>query len=172
LRWVGLPLALAVWLCPRPPAPDAWIAADGSSVAVRKGDEAVLLRPDAKLFAAELWARRRGLLPASTQARDVDYDCDRWSCAPRRNGAGPSIGVIFTRRVSTIEKKAPLFCDWAEVVVVRGEAPPCPRSLTLTESDFARGGSAELYRTATGWKIVWAQDLRGQRPWTLSGNGG
>ncbi len=172
LRWVGLPLALAVWLCPRPPAPDAWIAADGSSVAVRRGEEAVLLRPDAKLFAAELWARRRGLLPAPEEAREADYDCDRWSCAPRRNGEGPPIAAIFTRRASTIEKKAPLFCDWAEVVVIRGEAAPCPHSLTLTEADFARGGSAELYRTANGWRIVWAQDLRGQRPWTLSDSGG
>ena len=165
LRWLGAPLALAVWLCPRPPAPDIWIAADGSTAAIRRGDQAVLLRPDAKLFAAELWARRRGLVAAEEAARDVSYDCDRWSCAPRRGSADPAVAAIFTRRASTIEKKLPLFCDWAEVVVVRGQAPPCPKALTLTEADFQRGGSAELYRTAQGWKIVWAQDLRGQRPW-------
>ncbi|WP_312164194.1 ComEC/Rec2 family competence protein [Phenylobacterium sp.] len=166
LRWLGLPLALSVWLCPRPPAPDAWISADGATVAVRRGDQAVLLRPDAKLFAAELWARRRGLSVASQEARDAGYDCDRWSCAPRQAIADPRIAAIFTRRVSTIEKKQPLFCQWAEVVVVRGDAPPCPAALTLTAADFARGGSAELYRTAAGWRIVWAQDLRGQRPWS------
>ena len=71
-----------------------------------------------------------------------------------------------TRRASTIEKKQPLFCQWAEVVVVRGAAAPCPTALTLTEADFKRGGSAELYRTIDGWRIVWAQDLRGQRPWS------
>jgi competence protein ComEC len=172
LRLIGLPLALSVWLCPRPPAPDAWIAADGSSVAVRRGENAVLLRPDAKLFAAELWARRRGLTLAPADARGSAYDCDRWSCAPRQESDDPRIAAIFTRRSSTIDKKQPLFCDWAEVVVVRGEASACSKALTLTETDFARGGSAELYRTAAGWRVVWAQDLRGQRPWTLSDNGG
>ncbi|WP_332768065.1 ComEC/Rec2 family competence protein [Phenylobacterium sp.] len=174
LRWLGLPFALAVAIYPRPSAPDAWIAADGSTVAVRAGDEAVLFRPDAKLFAAELWARRRGLrVPeGGLAARDRSYDCDRWSCAPRLGAETPRIAAIMTRRPSTIERKLPLFCQWAEVVVVRGEAPPCPGALTLTQADFARGGSAELYREPDGWRIVWAQDLRGQRPWTLSGSGG
>ena len=166
LRWLGLPLALAVWLCPRPPAPEAWISADGSAVAVRRGDEAVLLRPDAKLFAAELWARRRGLIVADVDARDGGYDCDRWSCAPLQKSGDARIAAIFTRRASTIEKKQPLFCQWAEIVVIRGQAAPCPKTLTLTEADFQRGGSAELYRTVDGWRVVWAQDLRGQRPWS------
>lgn len=175
LRWLGLPLALAVALYPRPPAPDAWIAADGSTVAVRDGGEAILFRPDAKLFAAELWARRRGLsVPEDGLAtREASFDCDRWSCAPRAGAAVPRVAAIMTRRDSTIERKLPLFCDWAEVVVVRGEAAPCPKALTLTQADFARGGSAELYRTDAGWRVVWAQDLRGQRPWTgPSGSGG
>ena len=166
LRWLGLPLALAVWLCPRPPAPDVWISSDGAAAAVRRGDEAVLLRPDAKLFAAELWARRRGLTVEEEAAREAGYDCDRWSCAPRQASGDPRVATIFTRRASTIEKKQPLFCQWAEVVVVRGAAAPCPTALTLTEADFKRGGSAELYRTIDGWRIVWAQDLRGQRPWS------
>jgi competence protein ComEC len=51
-------------------------------------------------------------------------------------------------------------------VVVRGEAEPCPDAITLDARDFARGGSVELYRTPEGWKALWAQDLRGQRPWT------
>ena len=169
LRWLGLPFALAVSLTPRPPTPDLWIAADGSTLAVREGRQAVLFRPDVKLFGAELWARRRGLEPApdGLAARDALYDCDRWSCAPRV-GSSPRVAAVFTRRASTIEKKLPLFCQWAEVVVVRGaaSAADCPGPLLLTEDDFARGGSAELYRTASGWRIVWAQTLRGQRPWT------
>lgn len=166
LRWLGLPLALAVWLCPRPAAPDAWISADGAAVAVRRGDQAVLLRPDAKLFAAELWARRRGLTVADPGARDSGYDCDRWSCVPLQTGRDLPIAAIFTRRATTIESKQPLFCQEAAIVVVRGLAAPCANALTLTAEDFERGGSAELYRTATGWRIVWAQDLRGQRPWS------
>ena len=80
-------------------------------------------------------------------------------------GLAGNIGAI-------IDRKQPLFCEWAEVVIVRGDAAPCPQTLTLTRADFARGGSAELYRTESGWKIVWAQDLRGQRPWTISGSDG
>lgn len=169
LRWAGLPFALAVTLTPRPPTPDLWIAADGSTLAVREGKQAVLFRPDVKLFGAELWARRRGLEPATDglAARDALYDCDRWSCAPRL-GSSPRVAAVFTRRASTIEKKLPLFCRWADIVVVRGvaTAADCPKALLLTEDDFARGGSAELYRTASGWRIVWTQSLRGQRPWT------
>ncbi|MDP3856013.1 ComEC/Rec2 family competence protein [Phenylobacterium sp.] len=174
LRWVGLPFALAVALYPRPPAPDLWISADGSTAAVRSGGDAILFRPDAKLFAAELWARRRGLEIAEDglAIRDRSYDCDRWSCAPRQGARTPRVAAIMTRRPSTIDRKLPVFCDWAEVVVVRGEAQACPNALTLTQADFARGGSAELYREPSGWRIVWAQDLRGQRPWTLSGSGG
>ena len=39
-------------------------------------------------------------------------------------------------------------------------------------ADFRKGGSAELYREGQGWRIVWAQPLRGQRPWTVSDSGG
>ena len=46
LRWIGAPLALAVALWPKPMPPDAWIAADGATAAVRSGDAAVLLRTD------------------------------------------------------------------------------------------------------------------------------
>ncbi len=169
LRWAGLPFALAVSLTPRPPTPDLWIAADGSTLAVREGKQAILFRPDVKLFGAELWARRRGLTPAAEgqAARDALYDCDRWSCAPR-SGSSPRVAAIFTRRASTIEKTLPLSCQAAEIVVVRGAASEadCPDVLLLTEDDFARGGSAELYRTVSGWRVVWAQTLRGQRPWT------
>jgi competence protein ComEC len=54
------------------------------------------------------------------------------------------------------------------VVVLRNAFRPesCAAPLVLTGDDFARGGSAELYREGAGWRIVWAQDLRGRRPWT------
>lgn len=180
LRWLGLPLALSVSLCPRPPTPDLWIAADGAALAVSRGGQAIFYRPDAKRFAAELWARRRGLeLPVDPQAaRDVLLDCDRWSCTPRPGVGGPRVAAIWTRRASTIEKKLPLFCQWAEVIVVRGKADPaaCPKALILDEDDFARGGAAELYRSPQGWRAVWAQDQRGLRPWSwgyaLSGSDG
>jgi competence protein ComEC len=59
-------------------------------------------------------------------------------------------------------------CAQADLVVLRNDFRPesCAAPLVLTGADFARGGSAELYRRGEGWRIVWAQDLRGRRPWT------
>jgi competence protein ComEC len=54
------------------------------------------------------------------------------------------------------------------VVVVRASADPaaCPGKLVLTAEQFRRGGAVELYRQDGAWRAVWAQDLRGRRPWT------
>ena len=169
LRWVGLPFALAVTLVPKPTPPDVWVSADGAAVAVRAGRQAVLFRPDVKLFGAELWARRRGLTALETEAgRDRSFTCDHWSCA-----AGP----LAPQKVAAAwNVKRPLkpgrleeLCAASEVVILRNDFRPegCAAPLVLTGADFARGGSAELYREAPGrWRIVWAQDLRGRRPWT------
>jgi competence protein ComEC len=167
LRWVGLPLALAVNLAPRPPQPDLWIAADGAAVAVRQGDQAVLMRPDVRRFAAELWARRRGL-EATTDAtpRDALYACDRWSCVPKPGA--PRIATVWSRRPVPADRMTAL-CRAAEVVIVRGEARArCPGVLVLDATDFRRGGAVELRRTPGGWAATWAQDARGRRPWSWS----
>jgi len=170
LRWAAIPFALAVSLAPRPPTPDAWVSADASTLAVRDGGQAVLMRPDVKLFAAQIWARRRGLdLPAEAQAlRDAAYDCDRWSCLKRPGSTAPPVAAVWTRRVSTTEQKLANFCGRAEVIILRGEASEdaCPGALVLSAPDFARGGSAELYRESGRWRVRWAQPLRGDRPWT------
>lgn len=165
LRWVGAPMALAVALWPRPAPPDAWIAADGATAAVRSGDAAVLLRPDAKRFGAELWARRRGLTPASSSP----YACDRRVCAPAP-GAPARLSLAWSRATPDAETLAGL-CARSEVVVIRGAAPErtpplCADTVLLAADDFARGGAAELYRRPDGWRIVWAQPLRGDRPWS------
>jgi competence protein ComEC len=31
-----------------------------------------------------------------------------------------------------------------------------------------RGGAAEVYREGSGWRVVWAQDRRGRRPWSAA----
>lgn len=175
LRWLGLPLALTVALWPRGAPPDVWVASDGAAIAVRRGGEAALFRPDVKLFGAELWARRRGLqLPEDRlAAREEAYDCDRWSCMPRPGA--PKVAAIWTRRAATIAQKLPAFCSQAEIIVVRGEADKaaCPGAVVLTAADFARGGAVEMSRQPGGWRLTWAQDLRGERPWTaFSGSGG
>lgn len=168
LRWLGAPLALAVLIAPKPPTPDVWISADGAAVAVRSDREAVLLRPDVKRFGAELWARRRGLIPAETaQSRDAGYDCETWSCLPK--GQAPvRLATAWNVRRPLKAGRLEALCAGADVVVLRNDVRPqsCVAPLVLTGADFARGGSAELYRTSAGWRIAWAQDQRGRRPWT------
>jgi len=162
LRWLGLPLACAVMLWPRPPAPDLWIDAEGAAAAVREGDQAILLRPKSRRFAADLWARRRGL---TVSQEPGGFACNRFSCAPEGEGM---VAGWWGKKPPRPEQLAAL-CEGAEVVVVRAAAPTdCPGRVVLDGDDFARGGSAELYRERGGWRIVWAQDLRGVRPWTLS----
>lgn len=165
LRWIGAPMALAVALWPRPTPPDAWIAADGATAAVRSGRAAVLLRTDAKRFGAELWARRRGLEPTTWTL----YGCDRWICAPKLD-APVRLSLAWSRKTPDAEALSGL-CVRSEIVVVRGPSPPrvpplCAETVLLTGEDFARQGSAELYRRPDGWRIVWAQPLRGARPWS------
>jgi competence protein ComEC len=169
LRLAGLPFALAVSLVPRPPAPDAWVSADGAAVAVRSGAAAVLFRPDVKLFGAELWSRRRGLEPLeSAAARDAVYDCDRQSCAPRV-GAPLRLAAAWNLKRPLPPGRLEALCRGVEVVVLRNDFRPesCGAPLVLTGPDFRRGGAAELYRQPDGgWRVVWAQDQRGRRPWT------
>lgn len=176
LRWAGLPFALAVSLVPRGAAPDAWVAADGAAAAVRIGGEAVLLRPDVKRFSAEVWAQRRGLRAAEEgiDARGGRLACGRWSCAPLKGAGVPPVAASWSVRGPTRRDMEEL-CSRAEVVIVRARADrsPCPRSLVLDAGDFRRGGAVELYRSASGWRAVWAQDKRGERPWAprFSGSG-
>ncbi|WP_372786491.1 ComEC/Rec2 family competence protein [Phenylobacterium sp.] len=169
LRWLGLPLALAVNLAPKPATPDAWASADGSAVAIHSAKTAVLFRPDVKLFGAELWARRRGLTPLETEAaRDSAYACDHWSCAPLPN-APVRIAAAWNVRRPLKDGRLGELCNSAEVVILRNDFAPesCPAPLVLTGRDFQRGGAAELYREGPGrWRVIWAQDLRGRRPWT------
>ncbi len=174
LRWAGLPLALAVSLAPRPPTPDAWVSADGAAVAIRSARDAILLRPDVKLFGAQLWARRRGLVPLGTgERRDAAFDCDHVSCAPRP-GAPVRLAAAWNVRRPLKSGRLEDLCGASEVVILRNDFRPesCAAPLVLTGADFARGGSVELYRQGPGrWRIVWAQDLRGRRPWTWGSEG-
>jgi competence protein ComEC len=168
LRWLGAPLALAVALWPRAAPPDAWIAPDGSTAAVRQGREAVLLRPDARRFGAELWGRRRGLLVPQSAAPGPLYACDRRSCAPTAQ-APVALALSWSKTAPDVTVLAAM-CGQAEIVVLRGAvtaAPPaCRDRVMLDADDFAQGGAAELYRRNGEWWIVWAQPLRGVRPWT------
>jgi competence protein ComEC len=166
LRWFGLPLAFAVTLAPRPPTPELWVAADGAAAAVHMGDDALLFRPDVKLFAAELWARRRGLEPIKDEAvRNRQFDCDRWSCAPKPGG--PPVAFVWSRRAIDPARFEAL-CRRAEIVVLRGDTPSgaCSGKTVFDSEDFRMRGALELRKVPGGWSATWAQDLRGRRPWS------
>jgi competence protein ComEC len=133
---------------------------------LRDGRAAVLLRPDARRFASDLWIRRRGLTVSATPEapRDALFDCDRYACLPR-----PGVdAALWAGRRSPKPAEFRELCAPGRLVVLRAAAPPwgCEGAFLLEAADFERGGSAELWRTKDGWRIRWANDLRGRRPWT------
>jgi len=168
LRLLGLPAALAVFLWPRPPAPVAWIASDGGGAAIVFHGASVSLRPDAKQFAIDLWARRRGLEePQNPDAvMKTHFDCNRRRCLPKADDP-IRLAAWWTRRAPSDADMARL-CQDADFVVLRGDETPAPgcAAHVLTGADFARGGSVEIFKAARGWRLVWANPARGVRPWT------
>ncbi|MNY33125.1 hypothetical protein D3C86_1673880 [compost metagenome] len=166
LRWLGLPLAAAVLIWPRPAAPDLWIGDGGTNAAFHQAGEAVVVRPGVRQFAADLWSRRRGL--TLTPRADEGWTCKRSFCAPETSEAGP-VALWWGKKAPSAEQLEAM-CRSAEVVSSRAELPSLPTScagrLVLDGVDYGRGGSVELWRVGTGWKALWAADVRGERPWT------
>ena len=170
LRWLALPAAATVMLWPRPAPPAAWIASDGGAAAIAVHGQAIFLRPGIKQFASDLWARRRGLQEAQDgQAlQSAHYTCNRRRCLPTAPD-GPRLAVLWSRRAPREQDWADL-CAASDIVVVRTQAIPpaeCARARVITSADLNHGGSAEIYRAGDGWRFVWANSLRGQRPWTV-----
>ncbi len=173
LRWLGLPLAAAVTLWPRPPAPLIWVASDGADAAIAVQGREVALRPGVRAYATDLWAQRRGLtVPADMlTARGAMFDCDYWSCAARP-GVRPALGIWWTRRQPKPDRLAEL-CSASDILVLRADVTlpnACRDVLVLRPGDFAAGGAAEIFATKDGWRLAWAQPLRGQRPWSQIGD--
>ncbi len=175
LRWIGLPMAAAVALWPRPPAPVAWIAADGADAAVVVNGQAVALKPGTREYATGLWAQRRDFAtpadPASAQR--ALFDCDKSGCAPEGH-VQPAIAAWWTKRRPKPERLSAL-CERADILILRAsvELPPACRGVrVLGRAAFERGGSAEVFAGPGGWRLEWSAPLRGRRPWTLSDNGG
>ena len=168
LRWLGLPLALAVNLAPRMPSPDLWVAHDAASAAVRVGDAAVFLRPDVRRFGAEVWARRRGLsMTEEAGPSGAGLVCSAHACQP--GGGGLPVAVIWTRRPGVLLREFQAACAKADLIILRAERPegPCATRVVLDDSDFRAGGAVELWRRPDGgWDALWAQPLRGLRPWS------
>jgi competence protein ComEC len=175
LRWIGIPMAFAVALWPRPAPPAAWIANDGSDAAIVIGDEAVALKPISHVYAVQTWAQRRNLrLPTDGETALAGlYDCNRLACAPRV-GLHPMIAAWWTKRKPNPERLAEL-CQGADILILRAETPlpeSCSGVRVLGRAAFERSGAAEIYPSGRDWRIIWAQPIRGERPWTVSDSGG
>jgi competence protein ComEC len=169
LRLLGLPLALAVNLWPRPPAPDIWVASNAANAAVIADGRPMLLRPGVGLFGAQLWMRRYGYEPSADAdpEHDLMFACDRRSCAPQ--GSAPVRLALWAGRKPPKDQAFEKLCESAEVLVLRSPLGPgqaCPSATVFTQGDFARGGAAEMWRQGDGWRIRWAENERGRRPWT------
>ena len=169
LRWIGIPMAFAVSLWPRPPAPVAWIAADGDDAAIVVNGQEIALKPDKRAYATQLWAQRRGFtLPEdATVAQKAAFDCNRNHCSPL-SGTHPALAGWWTIRQPKPDQVETL-CAGAEIVVTRATtdlSPACAHALVLSPRDFAKGGAAEVFKDSGGWRVEWAQPIRGQRPWT------
>ena len=174
LRLIGLPMAMAVLLWPRPAAPVAWIAGDGKDAAVMIAGEAVAMKPGKRLYQTNLWTQRRGLaLPIDPDgAQKAHFDCNRDGCAPL-GPARPAVSGWWTKRKPNAEKLDAL-CDRVDILVMRAEVTVpsgCHGAIVLRQADFRRGGSAEVFPTPSGWRMVWSQPGRGVRPWTVNGVG-
>ncbi len=151
-------------LWPRAPTPDVWIAEGGANAAVVQVGEAQLMLPDVRLFAAELWSRRRGL----PLAEDPAFACSRKACRPAPDADGPQVALWRWRKPPTADEGAAL-CAGVDILVWRARAAPpavCRSARIYSAQDLKLGGSVELRRTPEGWKELWAQPLRGDRPWT------
>lgn len=174
LRWVGVPLAFAVLLWPRPPAPVGWIANDGDNIAVVTGGKMVVLKPGARTYATDLWRARRGFAAPSDPeaARDALYDCNRKGCAPLP-GADPAIGAWWSPRPPPHGVFAAL-CGVSFIVVMRSETPvptECDDRIVLRPNDFTTYGAAEVFKTRSGGlRLSWSEPIRGVRPWTGAGD--
>jgi competence protein ComEC len=175
LRWIGVPMAAAVALWPRPAAPVAWIAADGDDAAVVVAGREIPLKPNTRLYATQLWAQRRGFtLPDdAVAAQRALFDCDRKGCVPL-GGARPALAAWWSKRPPSVARFEKL-CARADILIMRAQATApwaCRNALVLDREAFARGGAGEVFAAPGGWRVAWSQPLRGQRPWSLSGSGG
>ena len=173
LRWLGLPLAMAVMVWPRAPTPDLWIGDGGTQAAFVLDSKAVVTRPGVRQFAVDVWTRRRGVEPVERPTEG--WTCTRFSCAPVIPEAGP-VAVWWGKKAPSSDQLGSL-CTAAEVVSVRASVSELPAAcadrLVLDGTDYVRGGAIELWRdpaSASGWRGVWTADVRGDRPWSRFGD--
>ncbi len=169
LRWIGAPLAFAVMLWPRPPAPVGWIANDGNGAAIVQNGVMIALKPTHTAYATDLWAARRGLKHAADDEaqRNALFECDLKGCTPLPD-THPAIGTWWSTRPPNFDRAADL-CARSEVVLFRAlvDPPPaCAGKTFIGTNELRDGGAAEIYADHGKLRLVWSEPIRGNRPWT------
>ena len=172
LRWIGAALAFAVLLWPRGAPPVGWIANDGNGAAIVADGAMAVLKPGRGTYATDLWSARRGFRHADDEEglRASLFDCDVHGCAPLA-GTYPALGAWWSTRAPPPARLAAL-CASSQILVVRREITPppeCAGKTVLMPHDFNQGGAVELYPAGAGFRLLWAEPIRGRRPWTGAG---
>ncbi len=91
----------------------------------------------------------------------------RWR---RPRSAWPPGGGGSRRRRPSATRSAPRPRSWC-CRKGEGGGAACAGRLVLGEAALTRGGAAEIFRTPSGYRVDWAQDHRGHRPWSVSADG-
>ena len=92
------------------------------------------------------------------------FDCTGNSCRATYT-AYPRLSAWWTIRMPKPEVLN-AFCASSDIIVMKAKVDlptACAKATVLRPQDFKARGAAEVY--ADG-RIVWAQPLRGVRPWT------
>ncbi len=162
---VGVVVGLASPALDRPP--DLLVSADGRLIGLRT-DAGVFIQkmPGASKFTAEAWlrywaARESRGFPATGTAAGGSIACVADSCL-----LGAHAGVLGALLVRGPGK--PIGCEAASVIVAAEPARGlCPKPWPKLVDRFTvwRAGSAAIWLTPQGARIVTDREARGQRPW-------
>jgi competence protein ComEC len=150
-----------------------WIASDGDDAAIVQNGVMVVMKPGQRAYATDLWSARRGLKHAADPegARADLFNCDRKGCTPKL-GTWPALGTWWSERAPSFGQVVAI-CQASDVVVLRSEPDKrpdaCNGKRVIGPAELAKGGSAELFAEKAGFRLAWAEPIRGARPWTGAG---
>lgn len=161
LRWSGATCVIvsAVWALATP-QPDALIAGDGQTAAVRgAAGRLVFLQRARDSFAVREWLAADGDMRGTTGAElDDGVRCDATGCtATLRDGRT----VAFALSVEAFSED----CARAAIVLSSRTAPGTCRTTFIDRPAWQRHGAAALYINGDGFDIAVSRPVTQDRPW-------
>ncbi len=161
LRWCGAAVvALAVLLAARTPLPDALVAGDGQSFAVRGSERRLaVLRLGSDSFAARAWLAADGDARTVSDATLRDgLTCDEVGCIARL-GDGTLVSMAFSAEAFDED------CRRAVLVLSPREAPPACAATVIDRKSWRRAGAFSIRRVGDGFAIQVSRPAGTDRPW-------